>query len=256
MQNLKPKFSRPDGTTDGSLQSCVRTNDLDLVGDGTHLTYFEMLGNFSFGKVPYDASIELWTAILDDLKLREGSVIHVHPDSKHRSLWESRGWKVINDEECKWSDGAIGGYCSEVYWRGVEIGNLVNTLETMTDVGFGFERLIAAIEGKPRVDECSLFDTSLSYVERDHVRALDSFWLNGVAPGNKSRNYVCRKLLRRVFGLLGKPYAWKDWLSSEHALWTKALERGKKAWRKNRDKSEQWWWETFGLTKEDTATFG
>src|SRR5580658_9182607 len=60
MQQVKDRFETPDGSKYGSIQSCVRTNDLELVGDGSHLTYFEMIGNFSFGGNDYELSVELW----------------------------------------------------------------------------------------------------------------------------------------------------------------------------------------------------
>src|SRR3989344_171411 len=56
MQQFKPYYTgEADPIKDfGSLntvtiQKCIRTSDIDEVGDESHLTFFEMLGNFSFG---------------------------------------------------------------------------------------------------------------------------------------------------------------------------------------------------------------
>ena len=256
MQRIKERFRATDGSSYGSIQSCIRTNDLDLIGDGSHLTYFEMIGNFSFDGPSYDYSVNLWDSILADLGWKNRVEIHVHPSRPdHRKLWEKLSHHVVNDSECIWSDGEISGECSEVYapWCNyLEIGNLVNPLGHSTDVGFGLERMVQLMESKDRVDETSIFNQALSPVTRDHVRALSAMKDNGVVPGNKGRSYVCRRLLRRILRETDADVPQlRDWLGEERSLLERQLIVAKKLWRKYKDKSPEWWWDTCGLTEPD-----
>ncbi|HLB04961.1 MAG TPA: alanine--tRNA ligase-related protein, partial [Gaiellaceae bacterium] len=74
MQPLMPYFlgrEEPPARLLTTAQKCFRTPDIDEVGlDGHHLTFFEMLGNFSFGEYFKEGAIELaWEFMTEHLKL-------------------------------------------------------------------------------------------------------------------------------------------------------------------------------------------
>jgi alanyl-tRNA synthetase len=74
MQPLMPFFlgrEQPPAPLLTTVQKSFRTDDIDEVGlDGSHLTFFEMLGNFSFGQYFKEGAIELaWEFVFEHMKL-------------------------------------------------------------------------------------------------------------------------------------------------------------------------------------------
>jgi alanyl-tRNA synthetase len=250
MQNLKPKFQEKTKERLSTLQSCIRTNDIDLWGDGTHFVFFRMLGCFSFGnREDYPIVVNMWLDIMKELEVNLTSV-HVHPDSNHREIYQRRlledsgvNFVIIDDTECVWSDGNIGGFCSEFYVGDVEIGNLVNPMGDSVDVGFGFERLCRVLGEQ--------------YEETfDLEQFLVHCWKNKVEPGNKGRNYTVRKILRKWIKITktlnsSKEFLFSDWISSENIKMEQSFKFGKKLIRKHFDKPDSWWWETSGLLPDE-----
>ncbi len=113
-----------------SVQKCVRAggkhNDLDNVGyTARHHTFFEMLGNFSFGDYfKEDAIAYAWDLVLGTLKLPKDRLwVTVYPtDEAARALWKKIAGlpdeRIIGHESNLWAMGPIGpcGYCSEIFY--------------------------------------------------------------------------------------------------------------------------------------------
>ena len=118
MQPLIPYLKgekHPLGTRLCDYQKCIRTNDLDEVGDKTHHTFFEMLGNWSLGDYFKEESInwsfEFLTDVLKIPKERLAVTVFrgnnlVDADSFSANLWESLGISkdhiAYMDEENNW----------------------------------------------------------------------------------------------------------------------------------------------------------
>ena len=113
-------------------QKCVRAggkhNDLENVGyTPRHHTFFEMLGNFSFGDYFKDIAIELaWNLITKEFKIpKDKLIVSVYADDDDAfNLWkkiaglsESKIYKIATNDNF-WSMGDLGpcGPCSEIFY--------------------------------------------------------------------------------------------------------------------------------------------
>ncbi len=115
-----------------SSQNCVRAggkhNDLDNVGHTKrHHTFFQMLGNFSFGDYFKEQSITYaWNFLTNDLKIDSNRLYATvyHTDHESFDLWKKiTGWQdnkiiKINTQDNFWSMGDTGpcGPCSEIFY--------------------------------------------------------------------------------------------------------------------------------------------
>ena len=267
----------PAGRRLVNVQECVRTGDIDAVGDDSHLTWFEMLGNWSLGDYGRDEAIawsfEFLTGELGLAVERLGVTcfagdekLDVAEDRASAEIWRRLGMPAariarLGRDDNWWGPAGATGPCgpdTEIfYWvdgspppegldvrdrRWVEIWNNVFMSHAKTaggeeggkivalprgsvDTGMGVERTLVALNGlssvyevdtlRPLLDE--LRDLARAPHERelrvlaDHVRAACLVIADGVAPSNKDRGYVLRRLVRR--GLvaarrLGLPEDW------------------------------------------------
>ncbi|MGQ9747832.1 MAG: alanine--tRNA ligase [Candidatus Caldatribacteriaceae bacterium] len=111
-----------------TVQKCVRVSDLERVGyTSRHHTFFEMLGNFSFGDYfKKEACQWAFEFLTQDLALSPQKLwVSVHHQDQETSLiWQEavgiprERIVALGDEDNFWSSGPIGpcGYCSEIYY--------------------------------------------------------------------------------------------------------------------------------------------
>jgi len=234
MQKYKRNFvdSSLIGKTTCNIQSCIRLNDIDSMGDGTHLGFFNMMGTFSFRHWSVQQTVDFWMTFLTDRLGIKVDYVTIHPDMPEWKQYHSV--EVRHDLECKWSDGEIGGYCTEFYVGEIEIGNIVNPLGTCIDVGFGLERLDMIVnQTKPKTKEQSLIDI------------IDKIIFDGYTPSHKRQGYVLKRLLKSLYQLGGTiPH---PFFEQEKNRQEKMMGRYHKLLPKNLDKSKEWWYSTHGI---------
>ena len=130
MVQMKPYFlglETPPSQRLASCQKCFRTTDIDSVGDSKHLTFFEMLGNFSVGDYFKRETISwAWEFATRYLKLPEGRLwVTVYLDDEEAfAYWRGLGVpadKILRfgDEDNFWGpvgDSGPCGPCSEIHY--------------------------------------------------------------------------------------------------------------------------------------------
>ena len=183
------------------VQKCIRAggkhNDLDEVGfDGRHHTFFEMLGNWSFGDYFKEEAITMsWDLLTNVLKLDPNRIVvttHIS-DDEATAIWKKVAGKdaIRLDKDNWWSAGDTGpcGPCTEMHYdmgddlpgglpgspdedggRYVELwndvfmqydrdanGNLTPLPKQNVDTGAGLERWAAVLQGKRDNYDTDLF---------------------------------------------------------------------------------------------------
>jgi alanyl-tRNA synthetase len=198
----------PQGRRLTGVQRCLRTTDLDEVGDYRHLTTFQMLGSWSLGD--YDGPQSLrwgYQLTTEGFGLRPdrlyatvfGGDDQVGRDTESERTWSELGVPVeLTTEDNWWSNGPTGpcGPDSEMFvWTGQgppqgtpvtderwmelwnhvtlryrrhEDGRLEPLPQRSVDTGMGLERLLMVVQGQPSVFDCDVF--------RPWMSVLPSLW--------------------------------------------------------------------------------
>ena len=188
-----------------SAQKCFRAVDIDEVGDDTHHTFFEMLGNWSIGvndKGEYFKEGAIKFALgffVDELGL-DKEELHITifkgdkdipKDEEAKRIWLENGIsedkiQEMGMEDNFWGPTAQTGPCgpsSEIYYNGVEIWNLVfmeynkkadgsfeKLAQTNIDTGIGFERLLSLLNGVGSAYETDLFKSIIEKIGSKDIK--------------------------------------------------------------------------------------
>jgi len=199
MQQFKVYYldeKSPYGLDVVSCQKCFRTSDIEEVGNEKHLTFFEMLGNFSFGGYFKKEAINwAYQFLFKELKLPIEEAIFtvfkgdkdVPEDKKSIEIWKKLGIPENKIKKCGRADNFWGptgeegpcGPTTEIHIKGIEVWNLVFNeyyqdrnrkltplKQKGVDTGMGLERLAMVVQNKPSVFETDLFEPIIGELQK------------------------------------------------------------------------------------------
>jgi alanyl-tRNA synthetase len=223
-----------------TAQKCIRAggkhNDLDNVGyTARHHTFFEMLGNFSFGDYfKKDAIRYAWELLTTVYKLpAEKLWVTVYAeDDEAYDIWQkeigvpaeriirigdNKGGRYASDNFWMMGDTGPCGPCTEIFFdhgdhiaggppgspdedgdRYIEIWNNVFMQFNRDEDGVMHPLPKPSVDtGMAGAGNCDPNSPSLKVIA-DHIRACSFTVADGVIPGNAGRGYVLRRITRRA----------------------------------------------------------
>jgi len=175
------------------LQRCIRTTDIDEVGDSVHHTFFEMLGNWSLGDYWKKEAIGLsYEFLTEKLNVDKEKFIvtcfagnkDAPKDLESANAWKSLGVKKIKflgKEDNWWGPAGTIGPCgpdTEMFVNGFEIwndvfmeynktkdGKFLPLKQKNVDTGMGVERTLAALNGLKDIYETEVWKPIIEEIE-------------------------------------------------------------------------------------------
>jgi len=232
MQQFKEYFlgkEFPYGENVATSQKCFRTSDIEEVGDENHLTFLEMLGNFSFGGYFKETATKLaYEFLFKELKLPLEKAIFtvfagnkdVPEDKESAEIWKKLGIpenriKKCGKEDNFWGPTGEEGPCgptTEIHFNNTEIWNLVfneyfqdkNGKLTLlkqkgVDTGMGLERLAMVVQNKNSVYETDLFAPIINEISGGLKEQRSSLASAKTSANEKERRIIADHIKSSVF---------------------------------------------------------
>lgn len=202
-----------------NVQRCIRTGDIDEVGDECHHTFFEMLGNWSLGDYFKEEAIKFsFEFLTKELKIPKEELEvtcfkgdeDAPKDTEAENVWKSLGVKKIkflSKKDNWWGPAGKTGPCgpdSEMFYKGVEIWNDVFmqynkdssgkynlAKQKNVDTGMGVERTITLLS--------NLTDNYLSDAFKQIIEEIENLSNKKYKGNEKTMRIIADHLKASVF---------------------------------------------------------